>query len=73
MVKVKYVVLFLIMVSTLIGGFGQLIALNQTAAVYNAYFQLGVGFILFIWLAHKAIGATEVRIKHPIKNARDSK
>lgn len=69
--KVKNVILALVSLSMLAGGIGQLITLNDTVAVYNAYFQMFIGFILFIWLAHKAISAAEVRVKPT--NARDSK
>jgi ABC-type Mn2+/Zn2+ transport system permease subunit len=69
----KYFVLTLIMVSMLIGGIGQLITLNQTAAVYNAYFQMALGGVLFIWLSHKLIQHYEIKNVKPITNARDSK
>lgn len=73
MTIVKYFILTVIMISMLIGGIGQMITLNQTAAIYNAYFQMTFGFILFIWLSHKLIQRYEIKTVKPITNARDKK
>ena len=67
----KYTILTITMLSALIGGFGQLITLNDTFVQYNAYLQLAVGFSIFIWLAHKVIQRAEQ--SKPITNARDTK
>ena len=73
MKNLKYVGAFILMATFMVGGFSQLMTLNDTAVVYNAYLQMALGAVLFIWLCHKAIAATEVRIQKTPTNARDGK
>lgn len=72
MSKFKNVVLFVAMVSLGASAFTSLAGFQNTAFEYNAYFQGAIAVALFLWLVHKAISATEVRVK-PITNARDKK
>lgn len=71
MKNIKYIGVFVLMATFLIGGFSQLITLNDTAVVYNAYLQMVLGGGLFIWLCHKAIQATEVKMQNKPVNNRD--
>lgn len=67
--KIKYIIGFVLMVSFGVGGYVQLATSNShvtpmpdAVAGYNSYIQLALSIMLFVWLSHKAIGATEVRM-----------
>lgn len=80
MQKVKYIIQAILMISFGIGGYVQLATSNShvtpmsdTVAGFNAYIQIALFLTLFVWLAHKAISATEIKTKKPVTNARDRK
>ena len=70
---IKLIALFITMVSLGASAFTSLAGWANTPFEYNAYFQAGIAGCIFLWLSHKAIGATEVRLSHKVTNKRDTK
>ena len=71
--KLKYIMAFIAMVSLGASAFTSITGWQGTPFEWNAYFQGAVSVILFIWLCHKAIASTEVRLQKAPTNARDKK
>jgi len=71
--NIKYVVAFIAMVSLGASAFTSITGWEGTPFEYNAYLQGAVAGFLFIWLAHKAISATEVKMQKAPTNARDNR
>lgn len=73
MKTIKYIALFITMVSLGASAFTSLAGWTGTAFEYNAYFQAGVAGCIFLYLTHKLIAMSEVKLQKPIVNARDKK
>jgi hypothetical protein len=70
---IKNITLLVLMVSNLVGGFGQMIAWGDSVIAYNAYLQMAIGFGLMLWLSHKLLSHYDRRYSKPVTNARDKK
>ena len=73
MKKLKYIILFVFMVSNGAGAFTSLLGFQGTVLEYNAYFQALIALGIFLWLSHKVLQWGENRHSKPVVNARDKK
>ena len=71
--NIKFATAFVAMVSLGASSFTTLAGFQDTVFEWNAYVQGGVAVVIFLYLVHRAIGATEVKIQKQPTNKRDSK